>query len=97
MAGLDLIRHDAEPFVDESPAERRREEPVLGAQDVSGRHLRPRIQGPRLVEATDRPVAPSPHRLLGDRTRHVVEEGDERILVAREPTVDRRLLTHGLP
>ena len=60
-------------------AERGREESALGAEYEPRRHRRPGIQWPGLVDADDRTGALTPHRLLSERSGHVVEETDEGI------------------
>src|SRR6266536_6508198 len=82
VASGDLVGSDGETLGDDPAHEVRWEEAILGAQHEPRRYGRPRVEWPRALPGGVRLVASPAQRLLGKGARHVVVEGDERVVAA---------------
>src|SRR5215469_18683256 len=97
VASGDLVGNDAEPLGDHPAHEPGGEEAVLGAQDEPGGYRGPGSERPRAAawRVRLRPASLA-HGLLGQVTRNVMVEGEERITAAGLAAVSRSLLGDSL-
>jgi hypothetical protein len=74
VAAVDLVGLDAEALAGVTPRPRGREHAVVAAEEIARRHVRPRLEGPRLAERLRGLLAFSPPGLRGELGRDVVVE-----------------------
>src|ERR671919_311359 len=97
VSAVDLVGGDAEPLPHHPAQELGREEAVVPAQKEPRRHVRPRLQRPRLGHRRARLVPFAPRERLCDHIRrYVVEEVRHHVEVLDRPAVPLEQLAPGL-
>jgi len=74
MPGIDLVRRHAEPALDDTAQERRRQEPVVAAEDEPRWHVGPGFERPGIARGCFGLTPSAPQCLGGEIRRYVLVE-----------------------